>query len=120
MDTCDMYLFHLIVLLNLVFNFSQILLSSWADKVTTGTYSFVSVILNVAFNGSLIPSNAGLASGTALQYALLVNTQFSLQVKIKDTSQLINAISSVLQKLLRYFNGATTLTSFVQYLLMFL
>ena len=44
----DLYLFHLIVLLNPDFNCSKKLLSSFVDKVTTGTYNFVSVILNVA------------------------------------------------------------------------
>ena len=35
------------------------------------------------------------------------------EVRIRLSSQSINNISSVLQKLLRYFNGATVLTSFV-------
>ena len=34
-------------------------------------------------------------------------------VKIRLTSQLINSISGVLQKLLKYFNGTIILTSFV-------
>ena len=34
-------------------------------------------------------------------------------IKIRLTSQLINSISGVLQKLLKYFNGTIILTSFV-------
>ena len=48
------------------------------DKVTTGTYNFVSVILNVAFVGLSIAATAGFPpwAGTASLVALLVNTQF--------------------------------------------
>ena len=61
--------------------------------MTTG--SFASVILN-------FPSPVE-----------LVITQSLDQVKIRLTSQLINGISSVLQKLLKYFNGTIISTSFV-------
>ena len=66
------------VLLNPFFNCSKSLLSSSVYKVTTGTYSFVSVILNVAFVGLLTAATAGLSpwSGTASVVALLVITQF--------------------------------------------
>ena len=43
----------------------------------------------------------------------LVITQFLDHVKIRLTSQLINGISSVLQKLLKYFSGTVISTSFV-------
>ena len=43
----------------------------------------------------------------------LVITQSLEYVKIRLTSQLINGISRVLQKLLKYFNGAIISTSFV-------
>ena len=59
-------------------------------------------ILKVAFVGLLMPATAGSASGSASLVALLVNTQFSDQVRVKDTSQLINGMSSILQKLLKY------------------
>ena len=39
------------VLLNPDFNCSKKLLSSFVDEGTTGTYNFVSVILNIAFVG---------------------------------------------------------------------
>ena len=84
------------------------------DKVTTATYIFVPVILNVEFIGLLIPSN-GLSPPTASLDPLLVNAQFSDQVKVKDTSQLINGTSKVLRKLLKYFNGAVISTFLLHY-----
>ena len=78
--------------------------------MSTGTYSFVSVILNVAFVGLLTAIIAGFTSGSASLVTLLVVTHFSDQVKKRFTSQLINDISSVLQKLLKCFNGTTILT----------
>ena len=50
---------------------------------------------------------------TASLVALLVKTHFSSFVKIRLISHLINDISSVLQKLLKYFNGTTISASFV-------
>ena len=47
-----------------------------------------------------------------------VKTQFLDQVKIKDTSQLINSMLKPLQKLLKCFNG-TTILAFVIVLLLF-
>ena len=73
----DPYLFNLIVLLNPFVNFSKSVLSFLVDKVTTGTYSCVSVILNVAFVGLLTAATAGSASGSASLVAFLVITQFS-------------------------------------------
>ena len=70
-------------------------LSKLADKVTTGTYNFVSVIAS-------FPSPVE-----------LVITQSLDHVKIRLTSQLINVISSVLQNLLKCFNGTIISTSFV-------
>ena len=101
----------MIVLLNPAFNYSKSLLSFSADKVTTVTYNLQSVILKIAFVGLLIPATAGSASGSASLVALLVITQFSDQVKVKDISQSINGRFSVLQKLLKYFNGTAILTS---------
>ena len=48
-----------------------------------------------------------------LDFSMVVITQLADQLKTKDTSQLINGISSVLQKLLRYFNGTAISASFV-------
>ena len=62
----------------------------------------MSFILKVAFVGLLVPANAGSASESASLVAWLVITQFSDQVRVKDTSHLINGMSSVL-----YFNGTT-------------
>ena len=59
---CDLYLFHFIVLLNPNFNCSKNFISFSFDKITTGTYKFVSVIWNIAFSGLLISETCGLAS----------------------------------------------------------
>ena len=68
----DLYLFHLIVLLNPGFNCSKTLLSSLVDKATTGTYNFVAFILNLAFVGFLNAATAGFPpwAGTASIVAL--------------------------------------------------
>ena len=91
----DSYLFQLIVFLKPDFscwsNFSLCLV----DKVTTGTYNFVSVIAD-------FPSPVGLVITQSLDHG-----------KIRLTSQLINGISSVLQKLLKYFSGTIISTFFV-------
>ena len=75
------------------------------DKVTTGTYKFVSVILNVAPDGAII---GGLRTAFT---DISAKAQFFDHVKFNSTSQLINGISKLLQKLLKSFNGTTTFTS---------
>ena len=89
--------------LNPDLNCFKSVLSFSVDKVTTGTYNFASVILNVAFVGALVATLVL----PAVFVLISVKTQFLDQVKIKDTSQLIKGISKVFQKLLKYFNGAT-------------
>ena len=84
----------MIVVLNPDFNRSKNLLSFSYDKVTTGTYSFVSFILNVAPVGIFI---AGGFTPPADLVIISVKTQFLDQVKIKFISQLISGISIVLQ-----------------------
>ena len=64
-------------------NCSNNLLPFSVDKLTTGTYSFASAILNVAFVGLLNATTAGSASGSASLGALFVITQFSDQVKTR-------------------------------------
>ena len=91
-----LYLFHFIVLLNPVFNCSKSFMSFSFDKVTTGTYNFVSVFLNSNPVGGLFPA------------AISANTQFLDQVKINYISQLINGMFKTLQKLLKCFGGITT------------
>ena len=71
--------------LNKIVKFNSFTLSS-VDKVTTGTKSFMSVILNSVFS-------------TTEKV-----THFSDQVKLEIISQLINGILRVLEKLLKYFN----------------
>ena len=78
-------------------------MSSFFDKVTTGTHNLQSNTLNVAPVGEL-----SLCSGLApsiSRFSKLVITQFLSYVKLSDTSQLINDISKPLQKLPKYFNG---------------
>ena len=77
----DLCLFHLIALLSPVANCSKSVLSFSVDKVTTGTYNFLSFILNVTFVGLLITATAESASGSASLVAWLVNTKFSDHVK---------------------------------------
>ena len=78
--------------------------------MTTGTYNFVSFIVNVAFVGLPISATPGLWS--AFLVVLLVITQLLDQVKIRFIPLLINGISIVLQKCLKCFNAATISTSF--------
>ena len=93
-------------------NFSKRLLLSSVDKVPTGTYNFLSIILNVAFVGLLTAATAGSASGSTSLVAYLVIIQFSDKTKIKFISQLISSLSSSFKKLLKCFNGTTISTSF--------
>ena len=84
------------------------MLSFLVHKVTTGTYNFVSFISNVASVGE-----TSLRVVTIILFSMLVITEFSGQVKIKDTLQLINTMSKLLQKLLWYINGTAISTSFL-------
>ena len=79
------------------------------DKVTTGTYNFVSVILNSNPVGATI---AGLSPSASL-VVISAKTQFLDQVKINSTSQLISGIFKLLQKLLKCFSGITASVSFL-------
>ena len=108
---CDLYLFHIISLLNPDFKLVNNLVLSSLDKVTTGTYNLQSFIASVAPVGalSLLPAPVSLCSK-------LVITQFLFHFNCKDTSQLIKGIFNCLQKLLRYFNGISNSTSCVPFL----
>ena len=76
---------------------------------TTGTYNFVSAILNIALVWARIAGPAGVPPLGALSSCVVISvkTQFLNHVKVKDTSQLIQDMSKGLQKLLKYFNGTT-------------
>ena len=108
---CDLYLFHIISLLNPDFRLVNNLISLSLDKVTTGTYNLQSFIASVPPVGalSLLPPPMSLCSK-------LVITQFLFHFNSKDTSKLINGIFSVLQKLPKYFNGIANSTSCVPFL----
>ena len=108
---CDLYLFHIVSLLNPDFRLVNNLISSSLDKVTTGTYNLQSVIASAAPVGALSLITVGPAS-TCLRSKLVI-TQFLSHFNSKDTSQLINGIFSALQKLPRYFNGIANSISFV-------
>ena len=73
----------------------------------------MSFILNVPLAGLLTAATAGITSGFASLVVLFVNTLYSDHDKIRFISQLINGMSIVLQKLLKYFNGTTISKSFV-------
>ena len=100
---CDLYLFHIISLLNPDFRLVNNLISSSLDKVTTGTYNLQSFIVNVAPVGALSLTTRGPAS-TCLRSKLVI-TQFLFYFSSKNNSQLINGIFSALQKLPKYFSG---------------
>ena len=111
---CDLYLFHIITLLNPDFELVNNLISSSLDKVTTGMYNLQSFIANVAPVGELSLTIGGPAS-TCLSSKLFI-TQFLFHFSSKDTSQLINGIFSVLQKLPKYFNGIANSISCLPFL----
>ena len=107
---CNLYLFHIISLLNPDFKLVINLISSSLDKVTAGTYNLQSFIASAAPVGalSLLPPPMSLCSK-------LVIMQFLSHFNSKDTSQLINRIFSALQKLPKYFNGIAHSTSCVPF-----
>ena len=72
------------------FNCSSSFILPWVDKVTIWTWSFVSVIVN---------------SGSWVSIGLPIIKHLLDQVRIRLISQLVNGISRVLQKLLKYFHG---------------
>ena len=51
---CNLYLFHIISLVNLDFKLVNNLISSSLDKVTTGMYNLQSFIARVAFVGAAV------------------------------------------------------------------
>ena len=111
---CDLYLFHIISLLNLDFKLVNKLISSSLDKVTTGMYNLQSFIANVVPVGELSLITVGPAS-TCL-FSKLVITQFLFHFSSKDTSQLINGIFNALQKLPKYFYGIANSISCLPFL----
>ena len=68
---------------------------SLANKVTTALYNLVSLIVKI-----ILLSLALVSSALAPE-----KTQYSLNVSFNFIFQLINDISSNLEKLLKYFNG---------------
>ena len=81
---CDLYLFHIVSLLNPDFKLVNNLKSSSLDKVTAGTYNLQSFIASVAPVGalSLLPPPMSVCSK-------LVIKQFLSHFNSKDTSLVI-------------------------------
>ena len=100
--TCDLYLFHIISLLNPDFKLVNNLISSPLDKVTTGTYNLQLFIASVA--PVVVPFTTGGPASTCLCSKLVI-MQFLFNFSSKNTSQLINGMFNDLQKLPQYFNG---------------
>ena len=105
-DICDLYLFHIISLVNPDFKLVNNLISSSLDKVTTGIYNLQSFIVSVAPVGAAV----FLPSTSCPIYSLVI-MQFLFHFNSKDTSQLINGMFNALQKLPKYFNGMANSTS---------
>ena len=98
----------MIVLLNPVLNCFKSVLSFSFDKVTTGTYNFTSVILNVPFVGEV-----SLFVFVITLLSKLEITQFQTKLKSKTLHNQSTVYFKVLQKLLKYFNGTAISTSFL-------
>ena len=79
---------------------------SLADKVTTGTYNFVSLIVQI-----ILLALSALAISLSLPVA--DKAHYFAHQSFNSTLQLINGISSDLQKLLKCFNG-TTIAAFLK------
>ena len=98
-------MFHLIVLLESVCN--------CCNNLTTGTYSFKSIIAKDAPVGALI---AGLSEWSpytgAAPFVVSFHAIFS-RINVKFISKLISDIFKNCLKLHRYFNGTAILTFFV-------
>ena len=113
-EICDLYLFHIISLVNSDFKLVSNLISSSLDKVTTCIYKLQSFVAKLALFGALSLTTGGPASNSLL--FKLVITQFLFHFNSKDTSQLINDIFNALQKLPKYFNGIANSIFFVPFL----
>ena len=96
-DVSHLHLFYVTVLLSPAFNCCNYLLSSSVDKVATGSYNLALVTENSTPVGALIAG--GFRCAFAARVVILVKTQFLDHVKIRFTSQLINGLFKVLQKL---------------------
>ena len=86
--------------ISLIRKLDSFLLSS-ADKVTKGTYNFVSLILKIILLGFPL----------VLSLTFTPKTQCFVHLSFYSTLQLFNGISSDLQNLLRYFNGTAIVAS---------
>ena len=77
---------------------------SFANKVTASPYNFVFLIVKIILLESQLSLSFSLPSSD--------KTQYFFHLSFNSTLQLINCISSDLQKLLMYFNGTAIAASF--------
>ena len=75
---------------------------SFADKVSKGTYNFLSLVVWIILLELTLP----------LPWQFADKTQWLVHLSLNSTLQLINGLSSDLQKLLRYFQGTVTVVFF--------
>ena len=80
----------------------MIIFNSLADKVTTGTYNFVSLIVKVILIALSLSSLSLVLSLPATDRKMLFYLRFN------SALQLINDILRDIQKLHKYFNGTAT------------
>ena len=76
---------------------------SFTDKMTTGIYNFVSLIVRIIL----------LELASLLSAPIADKTQYFVHLSFSSTLPLISSISRVLQKLIKYFNG-TTIDTFLK------
>ena len=92
-DICDLYLFHIISLVNPDFKLANNLISSSLDKVTTGKYNLQLFIASVESVGFPFTTGGPISTCTLSK---LVIMQFLFHFNSEDTSQLINGMFNAL------------------------
>ena len=108
---CDLYLFHIISLLNPDFKLvNNTTTGNNTTNNTTGMYNLQSFIASVAPVVFLFTTGG---SASTCLCSKLVIMQFLFHFCFKDTSQLINGMFNALQKLPKYFNGIANSTSYL-------
>ena len=77
----DLYLFHLIALLNPVFNCANNLLLSSVDGLTIGIYNFASVIASVAPVEAFIAGTSGIFPSVGTAASVVISVRKNFQTK---------------------------------------
>ena len=81
-DICDLYLFHIIFLVNPDFKLVNSLISSSLDKVTVGIYNLQSFIANVAPVGESSLTTGGPSSTSLSSKLVIMQFLFYLMLKL--------------------------------------